>query len=142
MGMRTLATVELAKLVNLAVPLSPFVLGWSATTDSARTAQDCFGKIVANGHSVLTLIPDKIESKGVDIDASGIASLTRDLIEAYDIFFYLCLEKVSKRVRAFRTQLYIHHQAASSAVSETTIERLDPLQDNPHQNGRKYRRLG
>ena len=105
--------VALEKLVNLAVPLSPFVLGWTATTDLTLSAEDCFGKIVANSHSILVLLPRKVGGNGVDIDASGMASLTRDLIEAYDTFFYLCLEKVPKEVREFRRWLYIHHIHAS-----------------------------
>jgi len=129
MATHALATVEFTKLVHLAVPLSPFVLGWSATTDSARTAQDCFGKIVANAHSVLALIPDKIEGKGIDIDASGIASLTRDLIEAYDIFFYLCLEKVSKQTRAFRTELYIHHHGSELSKINLALAGSSPSGD-------------
>lgn len=128
MAARALAT-ELEKLVNLAVPLSPFVLGWSATTDSTRTARDCFGKIVANSHSVLALMSDNIEGKGVDIDASGIASLTRDLIEAYDIFFYLCLERVPKQVRAFRTELYTHHHARELYKINSALAGSSPSDD-------------
>ena len=127
---RVLATTELEKLINLAVPLSPFVLGFTATSEFSYNAQSTFGKIVANAHSILALIPDEIDGKGVDIDASGIASLTRDLVEAYDIFFYLCLERVPKHVRAFRTNLFAHHHSCELYKINSALAGSSPSGDS------------
>jgi len=103
----------LERLIEIAYPVSAFSINRTATTERTIFAQDLFSKITANASSIAYLIPSEpnTSKRVVMFDVSGMASLTRDLMDSYDILFYLCLEKVPKDESEFRRELYSHHNA-------------------------------
>jgi hypothetical protein len=87
----------------------------SLITDQNLVFLQIFSKICLNSDSLLKLIPkehpresDQPENFKI-IDLSSVSSLTRDLIDANNILFYLFSERIEDSEREFRFLLYSLH---------------------------------
>lgn len=74
------------------------------------TAELLFSKIAITLKSILKILPYTIHSTEDNTwDISSVAALTRNIIENYNMFFYLCVEDVSKDEKDFRLILCDFH---------------------------------
>jgi hypothetical protein len=69
-----------------------------------------YAKSVLTAFSLYRLLPEgKIPQKNKPADLSSIASLGRNLLETYNHFFYLCLDKISDSEADFWRLVFIYH---------------------------------
>jgi hypothetical protein len=61
------------------------------------------------------------------IDVSSVASLARNIVEAYDVFYHLAIEKVPHEMYEFRTYLYTLHQVTEHDKIYTSFGRHAPF---------------
>ena len=79
------------KLVRKTMPTTE--LSWTSTNLFVHTTHQ-----LASIHELLDVQPERLL-----LSFHGIASLTRDIMETHDAFFYLFVESVSKDTRDFAT---------------------------------------
>lgn len=74
-------------------------------------AKHLFNKITLGAQSILAIIKAGLsESEEIQLlDASSIASITRDIIEGYTVFQYLCIDNISQDELDFRLNLMTYH---------------------------------
>lgn len=104
----TRPTEDLRLLCGIGLRISRILNGVQGRTDQQYYAQLLFARIVMTAISVLRLVrsEDPDRSASPLLDPASVASLTRNLMEAYDVFFYLGIEKVSREKEEFRSLLW------------------------------------
>jgi len=103
---------DLKALFNIGKKLSLIDLRHTASTVNSLHAEFCFSKIVKQCQSILRLVYKDLKRSEIydSFDVSSIASIARDIIEAYNVFYYLCFEKVKPAEKEFRNELFNLHQ--------------------------------
>ena len=96
--------------IKTSIKVSRFAAGRQAD-DRKVWACLLYTKICVTGTSIFILCPnsDIAEKKVPHWDFSSIFSLTRNVIECYQTFFYLCIEKISDDEFKARRQLFNLH---------------------------------
>jgi len=74
-------------------------------------AKHLFNKIALGARSILAIIKAGLsESEEIQLlDASSIASITRDIIEGHTVFQYLCIDNITENELDFRLNLMSYH---------------------------------
>lgn len=104
---------KLHNVYEIGYKISILKTGANCTTDRTYYAEMLFTKIVQHAGSIIRLLPnlENNNERWIDIDVSSIASLTRDLIEAFSVFKHICIDKISNEEFGFRIHLLSHHQS-------------------------------
>ncbi|MBL7205777.1 MAG: hypothetical protein ISS63_15840 [Desulfobacteraceae bacterium] len=99
---------EIKDVIEIATTLSTTVHGRTFTTLRTKVAEEIFFKVIGNAESILQLLPRKEQQKNGRrlFDPPSFASLTRDLMEACDVFQYLCVQRPRREEWEFRYYLY------------------------------------
>lgn len=73
-----------------------------------------FTKLCTTGNSLFLLAPhNSLTNQEDHWDYSSMFSLTRNLMECYQTFFYLCIENISKNEYILRKKLFDYHDLTS-----------------------------
>jgi len=100
-------------LCKTAMDLSISTYGQEVPTWREEYGSDIFGKICVTSIAILKLLPKSefyFAPKGQEIwDISSVSVLSRSLIDSYNIFHYLIIEKVDKDELEFRFILWKLH---------------------------------
>ncbi|MHC5745284.1 MAG: hypothetical protein ACYTXT_25950 [Nostoc sp.] len=104
---------KLHNVYEIGYKISILETGINCTTNRTYYGEMLFTKIVQHTGSVIRLLPNLETSneRWIDIDVSSIASLTRDVMEAFSVFNHICIDKLSKEEFEFRIHLLSHHQS-------------------------------
>lgn len=103
---------ELRILFYIGKKISLIDLPANPTTTNTFYAELYYTRIVKQVQSILRLVYLDLEKRIIydSFDIASIASITRDLLEAYNLFYYLCIERVASPIKEFRVGLYnLHH---------------------------------
>lgn len=129
---------ELDFLYSEAFELSVRTSGRVDASKKEEIAELIFAKIVLTTRAILKILPNSqqycdTENKKV-WDISSIAILIRGLIESYLVFYYLCIDNISRNEFEFRYKLWIYHSEKEREKMLKTIgssgERLNNLSKN------------
>jgi hypothetical protein len=99
---------DLRRLCLLGFNISGFRNRTRGRTMQQFYAQVLFGRIVLTGISILRLLQGDKASEPASplIDAASTATLTRTLVEYYDVFIYLGIDRVTQEESEFRSALW------------------------------------
>jgi len=132
-GIRTLES-----LCKTASKLSIATSGREVSTSREAYGSHIFGKICVTGIAILKLLPKStfyFAPNGLEIwDISSVSALSRSLIDSYNIFYYLIIEKVDKDELEFRFILWkLHSECERLKMLEfigSTSNALDDIKQN------------
>ena len=91
-------------------------------------SEHLFKKIVLTTSSILRLLDSRDHRNGLPmlLDIPSIASMTRNLVEAYDVFWYLTVDKISEDESEFRFALSsLHHNVEFLKITENLKLEID-----------------
>ncbi len=105
---------DFERIINDAKTLSIKFSGIPAPTSSHYYASLIFTKLCVSGETIINNCPNP-KQLGCDAhwDFASVATLTRGVIEAYLLFYYLCLEKCSQNEWEGRWRLMNFHDHMS-----------------------------
>lgn len=109
--------VRLAELSRNIRPISGDAIGVTATTANTLMMEQYFVRLLRSSDSILVLL-EHIDETHRYPDLASVSGIARDMMDAYDIMFYLFFEPVSRERRRFRHCLYhYHHSCENESIS-------------------------
>ncbi|MCJ7459234.1 MAG: DUF5677 domain-containing protein [candidate division Zixibacteria bacterium] len=129
-GIRTLES-----LCKTASKLSIATSGREVSTWREAYGSHIFGKICLTGIAILKLLPQSVfyfAPKGLEVwDISSVCILTRSLIDTYNVFHYLIIQKVENEELEFRFVLWNLHSETERLkmleLSKSKSEKLEKI---------------
>jgi len=104
---------KLEFLYSKSFELSDNTAGRKGITRKQEIADLIFAKIILTARAILKLLPNSLfyyDEENYEIwDFSSVAVLARALLEAYLIFYYLCIDDISDIEYEFRYKLWQYH---------------------------------
>lgn len=128
MGNYTDKLNDLELLFSEAFEISIRTTGRGVGSQREYYASLIFTKIVLTLRAILKLLPKSSFDKNGNLevwDISSVNSLTRSLIDTYNVLFYLTVDNIPKNEKEFRFALWKYHSEK---------ERLKMLELIPYQN--------
>lgn len=110
---------------RIAWSVAPTNRGFVSYTSKAMLAQLLFTRVFESATSLLRLVDsDPLPDTGRDVfDPPAVASLTRNLVEAHDAFWFICVDKVSAAESTLRRAVWRIHYYREYA---NMLEELKP----------------
>ncbi len=93
-----------------------------------ENAKNIFARIVLLTIAILRILPRSkyFYDKSLEFwDISSPAILIRGLVESYLVFYYLCIDNISKEESEFRYKLWVYH---SEKEREEMLKTIKPME--------------
>jgi hypothetical protein len=121
-------TSDLEQLCLIGYQISPLAAGHSGRAERGILADRLFTRILLKATSIVRLLRTDscVPAFPNMIDVASVASLSRNMIEAYDVFFHVAVEKVPEEVQEFRSYLYTLHQTTDHDKIYSSFGRRTP----------------